>query len=294
MAGHRASGATFDEVLFADDTICISRDTKSMNKMLKAIEEIGLKSGMKLNKDKCEVMQFGGRAKIRFRDRSTIKEVQKAKYLGCYLNRENNPAIEVRGRIREAMGILKKMHVFWRHSSCSIRFKITVIQSVLYAKILFGLESAELQEGALRALDVFQLKCLRKVLKMKTTFVERGNTNEEVLRRANEHLKTSEKLRTLSEIFLERKQRFFCKVLSADTSDPIRQMAFKDNTTTVWDYYPKRVGRPKKKWATSELHRLWNRLQFNNPHKVPFDPNSQVHKAALQEYAAELDKKWKR
>ena len=35
---YRVQGANFDEVLFADDTICITQDTKIMNRMLKAIE----------------------------------------------------------------------------------------------------------------------------------------------------------------------------------------------------------------------------------------------------------------
>ena len=112
IAQHRVTGATFDEVLFADDTICITRDTRTMNKMLKAIEEVGLRSGMKLNKAKCEVMQFGGRATIRFKNKEPVKAVQVAKYLGCMLNKENNPTIEVRGRIRVASGILKRCMPF--------------------------------------------------------------------------------------------------------------------------------------------------------------------------------------
>ena len=86
------------------------------------------------------------------------------------------------------MAILKKMHVFWRHSNNSLKFKLTVLQSVLFSKILFGLESAELTLGALKALDVFHLKCLRKILKITTTFIERSNTNEKVFQRANELL----------------------------------------------------------------------------------------------------------
>ena len=99
-------------------------------------------------------------------------------------NKENYPIVEVRGRIREAMGVLKRMHVFWRQSNCSLKFKIYDMQAVLFAK--FGLESAELQATAMRALDVFHLKCLRKIIKLKTTFVDRTNTNQEVLRRTNE------------------------------------------------------------------------------------------------------------
>ena len=50
---HRIPGIDFDEVMYADDTICISADTKTMNKFIKQIEETGNKYGLKLNKGKC-------------------------------------------------------------------------------------------------------------------------------------------------------------------------------------------------------------------------------------------------
>ena len=95
-----------------------------------------------------------------FRTKAPVREVNKAKYLGCVLNKDNNVIMEVRGRIRDALGTLKKMHIYWRHS-CDLKHKLMVEQAILCAKILFGLESAELTTGALRSLDVFQLKCLR-------------------------------------------------------------------------------------------------------------------------------------
>ena len=55
---YRIRGLNFDEVLFADDTICISHDTKAMNRMLKTIEEIGAISGMKLNRGKGSAKQL--------------------------------------------------------------------------------------------------------------------------------------------------------------------------------------------------------------------------------------------
>ena len=119
---YRVPGANFDEVVFADDTICITQDSKITNRMLKAIEVIGKKSGMRLNRGKCEAIKYGGTAKIMFLDKQLVKTVTKSKYLGCILNKENNPIVEVRGRIREAMGVLKRMHAFWRHSNCTIKF----------------------------------------------------------------------------------------------------------------------------------------------------------------------------
>ena len=153
---YRINGAHFDEVLFADDTICLSTNTRAMNRMPAAIGKIGRRSGMKLNKSKCEALQFNQNGRIVFEDRTEVKKVHEATYLGCTLSKDNNVIKEVRGRIRETMAVLKKMHSFWRHSNCTLKFKLTVVKAVLYAKLLYGLESAELPPTACKALDVFQ------------------------------------------------------------------------------------------------------------------------------------------
>ncbi len=57
MAEGRVPGTEFDEVMYADDTICISTNTREMNKMLAEIEEIEGIYGLKLNKTKCELMK---------------------------------------------------------------------------------------------------------------------------------------------------------------------------------------------------------------------------------------------
>ena len=52
---HRTPGATFDEVMYAHDTICISPDTRTINKFIETIETVGEQYGLKLNYGKCEV-----------------------------------------------------------------------------------------------------------------------------------------------------------------------------------------------------------------------------------------------
>jgi hypothetical protein len=52
---HRVPGTDYDEVMYADDTICIATDTRTMNKMIDEVEKEGGKYGMKLNRKKCEV-----------------------------------------------------------------------------------------------------------------------------------------------------------------------------------------------------------------------------------------------
>ena len=50
--------AKFTEILFADDTICITGKAKYVNKLLKLIQKEGKKYGLNLNKNKCELLKL--------------------------------------------------------------------------------------------------------------------------------------------------------------------------------------------------------------------------------------------
>ena len=71
----RITGTETDEVLYADDTICIAQTTAAMNRMLNAIEIQGKSYGLNLNKAKCEYLAFGkGNGNITFANGTKVKE----------------------------------------------------------------------------------------------------------------------------------------------------------------------------------------------------------------------------
>jgi hypothetical protein len=69
---HRMQGTNYDEVLYADDTICVSTNTMALNKLLASIEEEANKYGLTLNKTKCEVMYNSTKANVHFRDGTEV------------------------------------------------------------------------------------------------------------------------------------------------------------------------------------------------------------------------------
>ena len=87
------------------------------------------------------------------------------------------------------MAVLTKLDICWRHCNVKTAFKVTTLDAVIRAKLLYGLDSAQRTPSQQRRIEVFQLKGLRKLLDMKTTYVERNNSNAEVFRRANEHIR---------------------------------------------------------------------------------------------------------
>ena len=100
------------------------------------------------------------------------------------------------------MIVLKRLDFFWRHSDCPERYKLEALDAVVRSKLLYGLESAHLGEALVKKLDTFQLKGLRKILRMDTTFVNRDNTNRKVIETANQAIRTAGG-RKLIELFSE-------------------------------------------------------------------------------------------
>ena len=159
---HRVPGAELDEVMYADDTICISTDTRSMNRFLEQIEIIGEEYGLKLNKGKCEVMYTMNEANVHFKDGTKVPKKTEVVYLGCSLNQQTDYRRELGKRIQNCMATLKKLDIFWLHSNCPARIKIITLDAVIRSKLLYGMESAKLGETELKRLDNIHLKAMRK------------------------------------------------------------------------------------------------------------------------------------
>ena len=88
--------------------------------------------------------------------------------------------------MREVTRTLKKLKLFFRHSSCSVKVKYQVYNAIVRAKLMYGLESVHLNASTLNKLDAFQLRGFRQMLKWDTTYgqmvngVTRSNTNDKV------------------------------------------------------------------------------------------------------------------
>lgn len=117
---HRICGANFDEIVYADDTICVSTDTKAMNKFLKDIEEEGEKYGLKLNKGKCELLTTSHNADIKFKDGTKVPRKPEVTYLGCQIKQYSNRSEEISKQIMNCVTILRTLDIFWRHCDVNI------------------------------------------------------------------------------------------------------------------------------------------------------------------------------
>jgi len=180
--------ANFQEVLYADDTILISTKAGSMNKYLALVEQESGRLGLKLNRKKCKTVCRTRRSHVKFQDGEVVKKSESAEYLGVLLNTKAAIEEELETRIRKAAITWKKLKPYWRRSVASKRTKLLMYNALIRSKIIYGLESAELKQSGLQKLNTFQLKGLRQILRLVTTFIDRENSNTKVLQTAEEDL----------------------------------------------------------------------------------------------------------
>ena len=124
---------------------------------------------------------------LRFQNGERMPCSNDVTYLGMSVTQRVDPKHEIRKRI-STMAVLKKLDTFWLKVQCSKKWKLTVNNAVTTSKLLYGLETVEPTQAIAKLLNTFQLKGLRHILKLRTTFIQRHNTSEYVYRRANEEL----------------------------------------------------------------------------------------------------------
>ena len=269
---HRIPGAEFDEVMYADDTLCISEDTRTMNKFIKQIEDIGLIYGLKLNKRKCELLTTERDPNIHFQDGTKIQKKDTVKYLGCNINKEGNCREEIGKKIANAMATLQKLHIFWRRSNCPIAYKIIALDATIRAKVLYGMDSLQLNEPQIKRLEKIHLQAMRKILKWDSTYINRNNTNKKIYDEVHKRLKEEKKnkiIYTFAEIHKREKLKKI-KKLTIRSREEIHEIIFQENLKPRLP--PNRTkGRPKFQWADRAVRELWAEIQTKHTqyaHKI--------------------------
>lgn len=78
----------------------------------------------------------------------------------------------------QCMPVWSSLKLFWLHGNSSIKAKLLVWNAVIRSKLLYGLIGSWITEATRRFLQTFQLRGLRRILQLPTTFVNRAYTND--------------------------------------------------------------------------------------------------------------------
>jgi len=257
----RLEGLDFSELLYADDTALITNNVNAMNRFLGKIEVHAAYYGLNFNKTKCVSFNFNTHAKPVFADRTRVSEASETQYLGSCISKHHDLRKEVNKKISACFATLQRLNEFWLRSSCPQDFKLNVFDAIIRSKLVYGLETVHLPKFLSQKLDTLQLKGLRKILKLDTTFINRANTNKSVYEKASavKNPKGIEGKNVLpfSTYLKQRRHALLKHTIRAPNDDPLRQCSFVASTAVPFMHTNRRVGRPRGKWADDSMEEIY-------------------------------------
>ena len=158
----------------------------------------------------------------------------------CFHIRRRRGEDRAQSQAWRSLGNFCNLDRVWKHTSLSTARKVAVYNAIVVSRLLYGLSSAWLNAAEIRRLNGFHCRCLRKITRIRPSFVSRVS-NAAVLMRAHEH--------PLSSYLRYQQLLLFGRVARALAGDALRRATFHHGLEPATNRYVRRVGRPRNEWA---------------------------------------------
>ena len=222
---------------FADDLALLDHLCYSMQGLTDKLKESAGRVGLRISDTKTKIQKF-----LNLPDDSDIvlnntplEDVDSFQYLGSTVSRSGDIDREITSRIGKGSAVFRSMQRVWSSKSFSRKIKLRLYNSIVLKTVLHACETWKSTKKIQCQLDVFHMRCLRRILNIS---LRDRITNETILRMANS--------RRLSETIADSRIQFTGHLLRLPQSRYAR---------TAVDWIPangkRSRGRPKATWRST-------------------------------------------
>ena len=271
-------GTTYPLLLFADDTLLLTDTAKQMTHLLALIIQHSEPYNLTLNKPKCQLLVTNDvGSPVHFPDSSPVSKHDQIKYLGATFSATVDVNAILRQKITDASANMRLLQPLWADTHISVSWKLVVYNAVIRTKVFYTLETLALTEGQQSKLDTLYFRGLRRILKKKSTFIDRYWTHARLLRLANtmsaKVAPMSPKHISFKTYYLKKRRTLLGHLIRAPPNNLSRLAVLsREDADLSASHSKKRVGRPRKTWLQETLNDAWATLsgeQYNHETDFP-------------------------
>ena len=173
---------TLEDLDFADDIALLSYRHQDMQEKTDAMATTAGNLGLKVSTKKTKGMRMNARVQENIKlNGDDIEEVDDFTYLGSKMSNTGDGEVEIRARLTKASQAFASLRSPWKARNIRLKTKLRIFKSNVISTLLYGSESWKVTKTISNKLDVFQNRCLRRILQI---YWPNTITNEELHRRA--------------------------------------------------------------------------------------------------------------
>ena len=179
--GIKIAGRNISNLRYADDTTLMAESKEELKSLLMKVKEGSEKVGLKLNIQKTKIMASGPITSGDM-DGETVETVSDFILGGSKITADDDCSNEIKGRLLLERKVMTHLDSIFKSRDITLPTKVRLVKAMVFPVVMYGCESCTVQTAEHRRIDVSELWCWRRLLRVPWTA---RRSNQSILKEIN-------------------------------------------------------------------------------------------------------------
>ena len=162
QAGIKIAGRNINNLRYADDTTLMAESKEELKSLLMKVKEKSEKAGLKLNIPKTKIMASGPISSWQIAG-ETMETVTDFIFLGSKISHE------IQRHLFLGRKVMTNLDSILKGRDITLPTKVRLVKAMVFPVVMYGCESWTIKKAEQRRIDVFELWCWRRLLRVPWT-----------------------------------------------------------------------------------------------------------------------------
>ena len=168
QAGIKIAGRNINSLRCADDTTLMAESEEELKSLLMKVKEESEKVGLKLNIQKTTIMESGPITSWQI-DGETVETVADYIFLGSKITADGDYSHEIKRCLFLGRKLMMNLDSILKSRDNTLPTKFHLVKAIVFPVVMYGCESWTIKKAECQRIDVFELWCWRRLLRVPWT-----------------------------------------------------------------------------------------------------------------------------
>ena len=166
QAGIKIARRNINNLRYADDTTLMAENEEELKSLL--MKEESEKVGLKLNIQKTKIMASGPITSLEI-DGETVETVSDFILGGSKITADGDYSHEIKRHLLLGRKVMTNLDSILKSRDITLPTKVCLVKAMVFLVVMYGCESWTVKKAERRRIDVFELWCWRRLLRVPWT-----------------------------------------------------------------------------------------------------------------------------
>ena len=168
QAGIKIAGRNIKNLRYTGDTTLMAESEEELKSLLMKVKEESEKVGLKLNIQKTKIMASGPITSWQING-ETVETVADFIFLGSKITADGDCSHEIKRRLLLGRNVMANLDNIIKSRDITLPTKVHLVKAMVFPVVRYGCESWTVKKAECQRIDVFELWCWRRLLRVPWT-----------------------------------------------------------------------------------------------------------------------------